>query len=51
MIACSIALAIWTAGLSYLTRREGKRRVVEEHVVEQGHADSDHDTKKPAELA
>lgn len=29
MIACSIALLIWTAGLTYLTHREEKRRVID----------------------
>lgn len=27
MIACSIALAIWTGGLSFLHRRNEKRRI------------------------
>ena len=26
MIACSIALAIWTAGLSFLTHKDEKKR-------------------------
>jgi hypothetical protein len=34
MIACSIALAIWTGGLSFLTRREGKRQLAEQEQSE-----------------
>jgi len=29
MIACSIALAIWTTGVTYMTHRDEKKRVAE----------------------
>lgn len=55
MIAVSIALAIWCGGLSFLTRREARKRIVEDHVVEQehvyGHQRASDDAKMPAELA
>jgi len=34
MIATSIALTIWSGGLAYVTGRDKKRQVLEEHDVE-----------------
>ncbi|KAK2063364.1 MFS general substrate transporter [Colletotrichum caudatum] len=45
MIACSIALIVWTIGLTYLTRREEKRRVLNAEVGESGSIAKNADAK------
>lgn len=36
MIACSIALAIWTAGLSFLTHKDDQKRAAIQAAEESG---------------